>query len=99
MQKKFVEDSNGELDLQQVLKMLADQGITRLMVEGGPKVAASFVAGGLIDEAALLRGEKSIGADGINPLEGMPLGALTGNMTSHGTEKLGADVIESFART
>jgi diaminohydroxyphosphoribosylaminopyrimidine deaminase/5-amino-6-(5-phosphoribosylamino)uracil reductase len=94
-----VEDSNGELDLQQVLKRLAEEGITRLMVEGGPTVAASFVAGGLIDEAALLRGHKTIGASGIEPLEGMPLGALTGNMTSLGTEKLGADVIESYART
>ena len=69
------------------------------MVEGGPKVAASFVSAGLIDEAVLLRGKKSIGVDGIDPLDGMPLGALTGNMTSHGTEKLGADMIESFART
>ncbi len=82
----------------QVLKRLSDEGITRLMVEGGPKVAASFVSGGLIDEATLLRGEKTIGADGIWPLEGMPLDALIGNMTQHGTEKLGADVLESFAR-
>jgi hypothetical protein len=29
----------------------------------------------------------------------MPLDALTGKMTRHGTEKLGADVIERFART
>ena len=34
--------SNGELDLEQVLKVLAEQGITRLMVEGGPKVAGEF---------------------------------------------------------
>jgi diaminohydroxyphosphoribosylaminopyrimidine deaminase/5-amino-6-(5-phosphoribosylamino)uracil reductase len=70
-----------------------------VIVEGGPKVAASFVSAGLVDEAALLRGEKTIGAGGIWPLEGMPLDALTGDMKSHGTEKLGADVIESFART
>jgi diaminohydroxyphosphoribosylaminopyrimidine deaminase/5-amino-6-(5-phosphoribosylamino)uracil reductase len=92
-----VEDSNGELDLQQVLKTLAGEGITRLMVEGGPKVAASFVAGGLIDEAALLRGEKTIGAGGIWPLEGMPLDALIGHMTQQGTEKLGADVLETYS--
>lgn len=67
------------------------------MVEGGPKVAASFVAGGLIDEAALLRGEKTIGAGGIWPLEGMPLDALIGHMTQQGTEKLGADVLETYS--
>lgn len=93
-----VDDSNGKLDLDQVLGTLAEQGITRLMVEGGPKVAASFVSAGLVDEAVLLRGEKSIGAGGIDALEGMPLDLLTGNLTSRGTEKLGADVLESFAR-
>src|SRR4029077_13303949 len=70
-----VEDSNGELDLQQVLKSLAEEGITRLMVEGGPTVAASFVAGGLIDEAALLRGHKTIRPSGSEPRGGMAGGA------------------------
>src|SRR5690348_10131634 len=36
-----VNESGGRLDLQQVVTTLADQGITRLMVEGGPIVAAS----------------------------------------------------------
>ncbi|HEX9071402.1 MAG TPA: dihydrofolate reductase family protein, partial [Pseudolabrys sp.] len=86
-------------DLHQVLETLVEQGITRLMVEGGPTVAASFVAADLVDEAFLLRGEKTIGADGIDPLEGMPLEALTGRLRSSGSEKLGADMLESFART
>jgi diaminohydroxyphosphoribosylaminopyrimidine deaminase/5-amino-6-(5-phosphoribosylamino)uracil reductase len=34
-----------------VLKTLGEQGITRLMVEGGPIVAAAFVAADLVDEA------------------------------------------------
>jgi len=93
-----VDSSNGQLDLDQVLKTLAGQGITRLMVEGGPKVAASFVAAGLVDEAVLLRGDKNIGAGGIDPLEGLTLDALTNNMTSDGTEKLGGDVLESYQR-
>jgi diaminohydroxyphosphoribosylaminopyrimidine deaminase/5-amino-6-(5-phosphoribosylamino)uracil reductase len=94
-----VDDNDGRLDLHQVLKTLVEQGITRLMVEGGPTVAASFVAADLVDEAFLLRGEKTIGADGIDPLEGMPLEALTGRLRSSGSEKLGADMLESFART
>ena len=48
-----VDDDNGKLDLDGVLKLLAGEGITRLMVEGGPTVAASFVAADLVDEAAL----------------------------------------------
>ena len=68
-----VDESDGRLDLQQILKVLAEQGITRLMVEGGPTLAASFVESDLVDEAVLLHGSKSIGASGIDPLEGMPL--------------------------
>ena len=93
-----VDDSDGNLDLQQVLNLLAEQGITRLMIEGGPIVAASFVAADLVDEAILLRGKKPIGPSGIDPLEGMSLDRLTSRLTPLGNEKLGVDTIENFAR-
>lgn len=93
-----VDEQNGRLDLDAVLKVLAEQGITRLMVEGGPTVAASFVAAGLVDEAVLLRAPKTVGDSGIDPLEGMPLGKLTEGMTSRGIEELGPDTIETFER-
>ena len=44
------------LDLAAVLHALSEKGITRLMVEGGARVASSFVAAGLVDEVWLLRG-------------------------------------------
>jgi diaminohydroxyphosphoribosylaminopyrimidine deaminase/5-amino-6-(5-phosphoribosylamino)uracil reductase len=90
---------DGRLDLDEVLKVLAEQGITRLMVEGGPTVAGAIAASGLVDEMALLRGEKSIGADGIAPLEGMPLDGLTGQLQARSREKLGRDTIETYERT
>ncbi len=93
-----VDERNGKLDLDAVLKILAEQGITRLMVEGGPTVAASFVGGDLVDEAVLLRADKTIGETGIDALEGMPLGALTEHMQSRGSEQLGADTLETFER-
>jgi diaminohydroxyphosphoribosylaminopyrimidine deaminase/5-amino-6-(5-phosphoribosylamino)uracil reductase len=93
-----VDDENGRLDLAGVLKMLAEQGITRLMVEGGPKVAASFVAADLIDEAALVYSEKLVGADGIAPLEGMALDALTARLSARGSERLGPDTLEHYER-
>jgi diaminohydroxyphosphoribosylaminopyrimidine deaminase/5-amino-6-(5-phosphoribosylamino)uracil reductase len=94
-----VDESGGRLDVQQVSRTLAEQGITRLMVEGGPIVAASFVESDLVDEAVLLRGEKTIGPTGIDPLEKMPLEALLDRLASCGSEKLGADTIERFVRT
>ncbi|WP_213741055.1 bifunctional diaminohydroxyphosphoribosylaminopyrimidine deaminase/5-amino-6-(5-phosphoribosylamino)uracil reductase RibD [Bradyrhizobium sp. dw_411] len=67
------------LDLMGVLHALAEKGITRLLVEGGARVAASFVAGGLADEIWLLRGPDTIGADGVAALDALPLSAITGS--------------------
>jgi len=93
-----VAETDGRLDLAAVLTTLNGEGITRLMVEGGPTVAASFVSAGLVDEVALLRGRTEIGANGIDALEGLPLGALTDGMTALGSEKLGVDVLEYYGR-
>lgn len=45
----------GHLDLRSVLAFLAGEGITRLLVEGGPSVWASFLAAGLVDEIVAFR--------------------------------------------
>ena len=94
-----VPDVNGKLDLGAVLKRLDAEGITRLMVEGGPTVAASFVSAGLVDEVALLRGAVTIGANGIDALAGMKLDALTEGMTALDSEKLGVDTLAHYGRT
>ena len=90
----------GGLDLRAVLRALAERGITRLMVEGGPKVAASLLRAGLVDEALLLRGLLTIGADGIDALDGLALDALTGSPSLRlvGTETIGSDRLESYER-
>ena len=67
------------LDLPVTLRALSDKGITRLMVEGGSRVASSFVASGLVDEIWLLRGTGVIGPEGIPALEALPLSAITGS--------------------
>jgi diaminohydroxyphosphoribosylaminopyrimidine deaminase/5-amino-6-(5-phosphoribosylamino)uracil reductase len=65
------------LDLNAVLQALAGKGITRLLVEGGARVASSFVAAGLVDEVWLLRGPDPIGPDGVPALETLPLTSIT----------------------
>jgi diaminohydroxyphosphoribosylaminopyrimidine deaminase/5-amino-6-(5-phosphoribosylamino)uracil reductase len=67
------------LDLMGVLHALAQKGITRLLVEGGARVAASFVAANFVDEVWLLRGPDTIGADGVAALDALPLSAITGS--------------------
>jgi len=88
------------LDLLAALRLLAEQGITRLMVEGGPTVAAAFLTADLVDEAVLLRGPTLIGPDGIDALEALPLAALTASpeLRSLGIETVGADTLETFER-
>ena len=65
------------LDLPAVLHALAEKGITRLMVEGGARVASSFVAADLADEIWLLRGPATVGAGGVPALDALPLAAIT----------------------
>jgi diaminohydroxyphosphoribosylaminopyrimidine deaminase/5-amino-6-(5-phosphoribosylamino)uracil reductase len=91
---------NGRIDLGDVLRRLAKRGITRLMVEAGPTIAAAFLQADLVDEVMLLRSQDSIGNDGLDALEGMPLEALTRSphLIFIGTERAGADTIEHFLR-
>ena len=88
------------IDLPAALRRLADKGITRLMVEGGPITAAAFLDANVVDEAMLLRGPNTLGADAIDALEGLPLSALTASqrLVSRGIEPMGADTIETFER-
>jgi diaminohydroxyphosphoribosylaminopyrimidine deaminase/5-amino-6-(5-phosphoribosylamino)uracil reductase len=90
----------GRLDLNEVLNALSGEGITRLMVEGGPTVAASFLETDLVDEAVLLRAEKSVGPDGIDALNGLPLEALTESerLRLRASEQLGPDRADLFER-
>jgi diaminohydroxyphosphoribosylaminopyrimidine deaminase/5-amino-6-(5-phosphoribosylamino)uracil reductase len=91
---------DGELDLGEVLRMLSAEGITRLMVECGPTIAASFVEADLVDTVALFRADKTIGEDGIDALEGLPLDALTASETFRKTSDAvhGADRVDYYER-
>jgi len=89
-----------DIDLKVVLHLLAERGVTRLMVEGGSRVAAAFVAAGLVDEAWLLRGPGAIGNDGVNALGALPLSALTQspNLRVRVSETLGEDTLTIYER-
>jgi diaminohydroxyphosphoribosylaminopyrimidine deaminase/5-amino-6-(5-phosphoribosylamino)uracil reductase len=95
-----VPSPGGRLDLTAVLELLAARGITRLMVEAGPILAAAMLDADLVDEAALLRSSKVIGPDGIDALEGLPLTALTrsARLELIRTELVGQDTIDFLAR-
>jgi diaminohydroxyphosphoribosylaminopyrimidine deaminase/5-amino-6-(5-phosphoribosylamino)uracil reductase len=90
-----VPEINGRLDLSVVLKLLAERGVTRLLVEGGPTLAAAFIAADLVDAAILFHSAKIIGSDGVEALE-RGEAALTHWLKPVKIELVGADRQEFY---
>jgi diaminohydroxyphosphoribosylaminopyrimidine deaminase/5-amino-6-(5-phosphoribosylamino)uracil reductase len=88
------------LDLPAVLHALAEKGITRLMVEGGSHVAASFVAADLVDEIWLFRGAEEVGPGGVDALDALPLSKITQSPAYkvHASETFGPDTLTLYER-
>jgi len=89
------------LDLTEALQRLAERGITRLLVEGGARVAASFVAAGVVDEIWLLRSPQGVGAGGVNALDSLPLTTITGSkgFVAVSSEALEKDTLTIYQRS
>lgn len=84
----------GHLDLKDVLAFLAQEGITRLLIEGGPTVWRRFLAARLVDEAVVFRqGSAPITGhliDAYGPADGLALVSERG---------IGGDRMGVFRRT
>jgi diaminohydroxyphosphoribosylaminopyrimidine deaminase/5-amino-6-(5-phosphoribosylamino)uracil reductase len=70
-------DAHGMLGLRDVLETLANRGITRVLIEGGPQVARAFLDADLIDEAVIYQGPKPAGPDGLMPFVSEGLDPVT----------------------
>jgi diaminohydroxyphosphoribosylaminopyrimidine deaminase/5-amino-6-(5-phosphoribosylamino)uracil reductase len=86
------------LDLKDAVEFLAAKGITRLMVEGGPALAASFLAADLVDAAILFHSAKVVGAGGVDALDGAAMMVLRQRLNGIGGEAVGSDRQEVFER-
>ena len=67
---------DGRLDLDAVLRSLAGDGVTRVLVEGGPTISATLIAADLVDEVVIARGTEPLGADGRKPFNDRGLDVL-----------------------
>jgi diaminohydroxyphosphoribosylaminopyrimidine deaminase / 5-amino-6-(5-phosphoribosylamino)uracil reductase len=90
--------SIGRLDLKDGLEFLAAKGITRLMVEGGPTLAAAFIAADLVDEAVLFHAPKIVGPGGIEALATDAMEALTRRLKQVSSAPVGADRQVNYER-
>jgi diaminohydroxyphosphoribosylaminopyrimidine deaminase / 5-amino-6-(5-phosphoribosylamino)uracil reductase len=67
-------DGEGGVNLHAALRQLSERGITRLLVESGPRLAGAFLRAGLVDEALVFEGSVPAGACGLSPFAGEVLG-------------------------
>ena len=89
------------LDMQAALSSLADRGITRLMCEGGGRIAASLLSSDLVDNLALFTAGRAIGADGTAAVQAFGLDRLADApyLTLTTIDAVGPDVLSVWQRT
>ena len=69
-------DAGGHVDLAAALAALSERGITRVLSEGGPSVAARLIALGLADEVVVFTAEKPLGRPGVPSMSAETRAAL-----------------------
>lgn len=87
-------------DLGLVANKLAERGITRVLIEGGGQVHASFLKAGLADRVEHFVAGKAIGKDGkaaIGPL-GLASLAKAPHLTLEKVRHLGPDILASYVQ-
>jgi len=63
----------GRLNLLVALESLAAEGVTRVLIEGGPTIAHAFIEADLVDEMVIGHGTETLGAKGRKPVGGCGL--------------------------
>lgn len=91
---------SGSIDLGSLMRQLADVEITRVMVEGGPRVARSFWDQDLVDEAVFVTGAQPTGEGGRQPFvtDGLDLLTKSEHFMQHSDRQVGADRMAVYRR-
>ncbi len=91
-------DAAGQLDLAATLGLLGARGLTRLLVEGGGRLAASLLRQGLVDRLVWLHAPLLLGGDGIPAVAALGRESLAEmpRFTRISREALGDDVVSTF---
>jgi diaminohydroxyphosphoribosylaminopyrimidine deaminase/5-amino-6-(5-phosphoribosylamino)uracil reductase len=88
-------ETDGRLDLRDALAKLAARGLPTVMVEGGPRLAASFLAAGLVDRWLRYEAPRVLGP-GVGWPDGLAPAAGDFHVTR--TERHGADLLTILDR-
>ncbi len=91
-------DSVGKPDLQQAMKILGTSGLTRVLVEGGSRIAGALIRHGLIDRVTWFRAPMILGGDGVPAIAGFGVGSLDDSprLRLVRSRRVGPDLMESY---
>ena len=91
----------GGLDPHGVLTALAERGITRLLIEGGPRISQSFWSANLVDEVYVYQGTEPVGEGGLEALacDGLKAVQEAASFAASPARKLGSDTLTVYRRT
>lgn len=84
--------------IHEALAELGKNSINRLLVEGGAKIAKSFLDAGLVDEFHLFHSPKEIGPQGVDALAGLSLESVLSGFTMVEEETLGNDQLSVYEK-
>jgi diaminohydroxyphosphoribosylaminopyrimidine deaminase/5-amino-6-(5-phosphoribosylamino)uracil reductase len=86
---------DGRMDLRAVLGLLAQERVTDLLVEGGPKLATNLVRAGLVDRLLLFLAPRLLGGDALPWLGPLGLSGIdqAPALRLFRTEQIGPDLL------
>ncbi|MSP68324.1 MAG: bifunctional diaminohydroxyphosphoribosylaminopyrimidine deaminase/5-amino-6-(5-phosphoribosylamino)uracil reductase RibD [Alphaproteobacteria bacterium] len=92
--------AGGRVDLRAALQALGARGLTRVLVEGGGRLASALLAADLVDRLAWFRAPLVIGGDGTPAAAAFGVAALAEapRFQRVETRTLGPDVLELYRR-
>lgn len=77
-----------------ILSALAEQGITRLLIEAGPELSGAFLKSGLVNSLHLYRAKMTLGNAGAAPINGLE--TLLAGTRSTAARALGDDTYQRY---
>lgn len=94
-------DRDGLLDLAGSVRALAADGLTRILCEGGGRLAAGLLVAGLADEVVIFTAGRAIGGDGLPAIASLGLDRLADapGFVLDREETIGGDVMTVWRRT
>lgn len=93
-------DAGGNLAPADIAKALGTRGLTRVLLEGGSRLAGAFLQAGLVDRLARFGAGIVLGGDGVPALSAFGVDRLADAPRFYRLESLecGEDILETWAR-